>query len=331
MRYVLEGSVRKVGTKVRITGQLIEAESGAHVWADRFDGSVEDIFELQDQIANRVASIISPQVELAEMERATRKVADLRAYDLFLRAKAAYFRMSAQHLSEALDLAEQAAALDPSFARAHALVADIYNHRYYSAISRDPAVDAAAAERAAQKALALDKNDATVLTTLGSVLLFSFGRRSEALVLFDKAIELDPNLTTAWTFRAMCKRGLGREAEAIQDFERVLRLSPRDPRRWVAHHGLAWGHLMAGRYDDAAAGATAVLQLQPDFSQTLRIAIAAHALAGRLDVAREVLARHMAIEPQTSISSMRETYLRRTSAEEYEKLVEGLRKVGFPE
>jgi adenylate cyclase len=331
VRYVLEGSVRKAGSRVRITGQLIEADSGTHIWADRFDGSLADIFELQDQVANKVASIISPEVEAAEMARATRKVTDLQAYDFFLRAKAAYARMGARDLDEALGLAEQAVALDPSFARAHALVADIYNQRNANSISRDPAADAAAAERAAQKALALDRSDGSVLTTCGSVLMFSFGRRSEALVLFDAAIELDPNLSTAWVFRAMCRRSLGREAEAMQDFEHVLRLDPRDPRRWVAQHALAWGHLMAGRYDDAVAGATTVLQLYPDFGATLRVAIAAHALAGRLDLAREVLARQMAVEPKASISGMRDTYVRRTGAEQYEKLVVGLRKAGFPE
>jgi TolB-like protein len=171
VRYVLEGSVRKAANKVRITGQLIEGETGSHLWADRFDGSLEDIFELQDQVANRVASIISPAVETAEIERAVRKTTNLQAYDFFLRAKAAFARLTSRDLDEALGLAERARALDPSFARYHALIADIHNQRNTSSFSSDPAADAAAADRAAQRALSLDGNDAAVLATYGMLML----------------------------------------------------------------------------------------------------------------------------------------------------------------
>ena len=169
------------------------------------------------------------------------------------------------------------------------------------------------------------------LATGGAVLLFSFGRRAEAVVLLDKAIELDPNLTAAWIYRGMCKGGLGREQEAMADFAHVLRLSPRDPRRWVAEHGVAWAHLMAGRYHDAVAVAIRVLQSQPGYGPTLRVAIAAHALAGHLDLAREILARHLAIEPQTRLLTLRDTYLRRMPPKSFDILADGLRKAGFPE
>lgn len=145
VRYVLEGSVRKAGERVRITGQLIEATTGTHVWADRFDGGLEDIFELQDRIANKVASVISPEVEKAEIERDGRKTANLQAYDLFLKAKAAFDRLTEKDLDEALGYAEKALTLDPSFARCHALLA------YSRLMGRDESRERADADSIARR------------------------------------------------------------------------------------------------------------------------------------------------------------------------------------
>jgi TolB-like protein/class 3 adenylate cyclase/Tfp pilus assembly protein PilF len=331
VRYVLEGSVRKAGNKVRITGQLIEAKTGSHLWADRFDGGLEDVFELQNQVANKVASIISPAVELAEIERAARKTENLQAYDLFLRAKASFNRLLPKDFDQALGLAEQSLTLDPTFARCHALVAAIFNGRVASSVTRDAAADAAAAEHAARTAFSLDGNDATIVMQYGQVLAQSLGRYEEGISLFDKAIELDPNLAIAWAWRGLCKGGHGKTDEAIRDLQHALRLSPRDPRAWMVHHGLSWAHLIAGRYDEAVSWATAVLQFQPNFAISLRIVIAAHAYAERLDKAREVLATHMMIEPETRISTMWDSYGRRMPREVFETFANGLRKAGFPE
>lgn len=331
VRYGLEGSVRKAGNKVRITGQLIEADTGSHVWADRFDGSLEQIFDLQDQVSNKVASIIYPAVEMAEIERVTRKTTNLHAYDLFLRSKAAFRGSTRKDLDEAIGFAERCLALDPNFARCHALVAGIYNQRLASSFSSDPEADAAMAERAAQRAFALDSNDAAVFMQYGAVLVQALGRHDDGISLLNRAIDLDPNLASAWVLRGLHKGGQGKEEEAIQDLEHALRLNLRDPRRWLAQHGLAWAHLMAGRYDEAVSWGSSVLQLQPNVGVTLRIIIAAHALAGRLDKAREALATHQASEPDTRISMLRKTYLRRVKPVAFEIMAGGLRKAGFPE
>src|SRR5262249_53337921 len=162
-----EGSVRRAGNRVRITGQLIEADTGSNLWADRFDGALEHIFELQDEVANKVASVISPALESAEGARAVRKTSNLQAYDFYLRGKRVYSKLTSEALDEAVALAERAAALDPSVARYHALVADIYNQRNISSFGNTPASNAAAAEQAVRGAVARDANDATVLTTYG--------------------------------------------------------------------------------------------------------------------------------------------------------------------
>ena len=331
VRYVLEGSVRKAGGNVRITGQLIDAGSGAHIWADRFDGRLEDVFELQDRIANKVASVISPAIETAEIERAIRKTGNLDAYDLYLRAKAAYATMTAETSDDATSLAEASLALDPSHARCHALIAAIRIQRLLISASADPAADSLVAEKAAQRALGLDANDATVLTTYASVLMFGNRRHGEALPLLEKALHLDPNLALAWTYLGMCNNAFDRWDDAARNLEQASRLSPRDPWMWVADHARAWGHLMQDQYDEAAARATAALQMRPGFGPSLRVAIAAHALAGRLDKAAEFLAAQAALDPNARISTMRALYVRRTSPESFDKLVVGLRKAGFPE
>ena len=331
VRYVLEGSVRKAGDQVRITSQLIDAETGSHLWADRFDGSLEDIFELQDQVANKVVSIISPAVELAEIERVSRKTSNLRAYDLYLRAFALFWKGVRKDLGEALDLAEQGLALDPNFARCHALVALIHVMRVFNDFRGDASADAAAAERAAQKAMSLDANDAFVLMQYGQVLVQVLGRYDEGISLLERAIELDPNLAVAWELRGVCKGGQGRIVEARADFEHALRLNPRDPRRWVAEHGLAWVCLVDGRYDEAISWATKVLQTQPQLGFTIRVMIAAQALAGRLDKAHEAMKTHMALEEGARISTIRPSYLRRVTPQAFEILAEGLRRAGFPD
>jgi adenylate cyclase len=331
VRYVLEGSVRRAANHLRITAQLIESETGAHLWADRFDGAIEDIFQLQDEVTAKVIGSLAPSVERAEIDRSTRKSANLQAYDFFLRGMAASYKMTPKALDDALDFAQQCLTLDPTWARGHMLLSAICHARVVTSSSSDLDVDAAAAKRSARKALELDSNDAVIVMQNAQVLAQMFFRKEEALTLYDKAIELNPNLCLAWALRGMCNGSLGNTARSISDFEQALRLSPRDPLRWLAQHGLAWAHLMAGRYDEALTWAQLVLQFNPNVGITLRVLIAAHAYAGRLDKAREALATHMALEPEARLSTLRASYLRRVSPQAFDTLADGLRKVGFPE
>jgi adenylate cyclase len=331
VRYVLEGSVRKAAGRLRITAQLIDGETGAHLWADRFDGSVEEVFDLQDLVSGKVMAALAPSVERAEMDRSTRKAANLHAYDFLLRALAEYYKMTVQGIDRAQGFLQQSLALDSTFARSHALLAATYAARVANSWSNDLSADSAAAERSARTAMELDNNDAFVLTQYGHVLAQLYFRREEARALYDRAIELNPNLAVAWALRGMCQGNLGNTAQSISDLEQALRLSPRDAFRWLPQHALAWGHLMAGRYDEAVSWATTALQLHPQMGNTLRVLIAAHGYAGRLDRAHDVLATHMSVEPGARLSTLRASYLRRVSPQAFEKLADGLRKAGFPE
>lgn len=331
VRYVLEGSVRRAASRLRITAQLIESETGGHLWADRFDGAIEDVFQLQDDVAAKVIGSLAPSVERAEIDRSTRKSANLQAYDFFLRGTAAYSKMTPTGMKDALAFAQQSLALDPTMARGHMLLSAIYHGRVVISESSDLDADAAAAKRSAQKALELDGNDANIVMQYALVLAQMYFRREEGLTLYDKAIELNPNLSLAWAMRGMCNGNLGNTAKSISDFEQALRLSPLDPMRWLAQHGIAWAHLMAGRYDEAISWATLVLQSNPSVGFTLRLLIAAHAHAGHLDRAHEVLATHMALEPDARLSTLRPSYLRRVPPNAFDTLAAGLLKAGFPE
>jgi adenylate cyclase len=329
VRYVLEGSVRKAGNQLRITGQLIDASNGAHLWADRFSGSLEDIFELQDQVASRVVGAISPALERAEMARSRQKPTEnLQAYDYYLRAPACIYLQKKDANYEAVDLLDKAIGLDPVFALAFAQAATCYTQRKTWRWSADPARDVVEAEKLARRALELDRNDPTVLAYAGWALALMAGRFVEAAELFDRAIELDPNhfLGSAWG--GWTNLFLGRPA--IEHFERALRLSPRDPRIFVPQSGIATAYLLMARYDEALSWAGRALQELPNFPPALRTAMVSYALAGRIDEARQACAVYRQFDPAARISSSREWMLFQRG-EDIEKFEKALRLAGLPE
>ena len=330
VRYVLEGSVRKAGDRLRITGQLIEVENGVHLWADRFDGGLADIFDLQDQITAQVIGAIAPRVEQAEIERARRKTANLDAYDYYLRAWAAIYRFSSEGSQEALVLLEKAIALDPDFAIAYATAAVCYFIRRAFSWSTDPAHEAAEAERMARRAMELDSSDARVLTFYAQTLIYNVGRLDEAVACLDQAIRADPNYANAWMWRGNTRSYLGDAERAIEDLQQALRLSPLDSTLWIAQTGMANAHFLRGRYEEALSWVSAALRQHPHSLSGLRVAIAANALAGHLDAARQLVDRYRELDPTARLAKMREWWWFR-GGEDVEKYLRGFRLAGMPE
>lgn len=330
VRYVFEGSVRKAGDRLRINGQLIEAANGAHLWADRFDGVVADIFELQDQITTQVIGAIAPRLEQAEIERARRKTRNLDAYDYYLRAWAAIYRYSDDGSKEAIALLDKAIALDPDFALAHATVAVCYFIRRAFSWSVDPAHEAAEASRTAQRAMELDSGDARILTFYAQTLIYNIGRLDEAVSCLDRALRADPNYANAWMWRGNTKSYLGDAERAIEDLQQALRLSPLDSTLWIAHTGLANAHFLRGQYDEAVSWVSMALRQRPNSLSALRVAIAAHALAGNLDMAKQLVARYRELDSGARLAKMREWWWFRRD-EDVEKYLMGFRLAGMPE
>lgn len=330
VRYVLEGSVRRAGNRLRITGQLIDAANGTHVWADRFDGDASDIFDLQDTITSRVIVEIMPSLERAEIERARRKTIDLQAYDLFLRAMAGNQQQTRQSIGDALVLLGRAIALDPTLAVAHSSKASCHFTRQALSFSDDPALDAAEAEASIRQAFALDPNDPRILTVYGQILTHTAGRIGEGIAHLDHALELDTNNVLAWMWRGGAKVDVGDGEEAIADFRQAMRLSPRDPWIWIAQHGMAKVHFRRGEHAEALRWEAEALRLRPNFVSAHRIHIAAHALMGNLGRARELLDAYRSLDPNGRLSTVR-AWNEHSLGRNIDKLLEGLRLAGMPE
>ena len=330
VRYVLEGSVRKAGNRVRITGQLIDAADGGHIWADRFDGGLEDIFDLQDQVTMRVIGAVGPKLELAEIERAKRKTGSLQAYDYYLRAWAAMYRYTRESTDEAMGLLRKAIELDADFALGHAAMATCYLSRRAFEWIADHAREAADAEVAARRGLALDDHDARVLTYCGYALLLTTGRGEEALSLLDRAIDADSNFAQAWAWRGTARNILGDPEAAIPDFAHALRLSPLDPLIWIPQSGTAFAHFYCGRYNEASEWAGKALQRRPNYVNALRVAVAANALAGRVDAARQAYGTYRTMFPDARLSSIKSRF-RLGTAKDTDRFVEGFRLAGMSE
>jgi TolB-like protein/class 3 adenylate cyclase len=332
VRYVLEGSVRKAGNRVRITGQLINAATGAHLWADRFDSQLEDIFDLQDRVTNSVIGAISPQLERAEIERSQRKPTEsLQAYDYYLRALACYYKFTGDANVEALKLTKIASGLDPEFAAAYALGAICYVPRKSFGWRIDAAAHGTAeARRLARRAIELDKDDPTVLAMAGFALAYVVGEVEEGAALVSRATSLNPNLAIARNWRGWAHLWLGDVDAAIEQLQAALRLSPLDPQIFTIQTGLAFAHFFAGHIADATSWATTAVRQQRAFFTAQFILAACHAMSGRVEEAQEDCARLMQLYPTLSISKIRDrTPFRRT--EDIERLAQAFRIAGMPE
>ena len=328
VRYVLEGSVRKAGNRVRITGQLVDAATANHIWADRYDSTLEDIFDLQDRVTSSVIGAISPQLERAEIERAQRKPTEsLQAYDYYLRALASFYKFTREAHLEALKLTEIASGIDPEFAAAYALGARCYLQRKSFGWSTDAAQERIEARQLARRAIELDQDDPSVLATAGHALAYVANEVEEGAALLARAINLDANLLTARLWSGWVNLWLGNEDAAIEQFKIALRLSPLDPLIFNAQTGLAFAYFSAGRNEDASSWAATALRQQPKFVGAHLVMMACHAMSGQVKEAREVCARAMQLDPTLRISGF--TYRRRP--EDIEKFANAYRIAGMPE
>jgi TolB-like protein/class 3 adenylate cyclase len=297
VRYVLEGSVRKAGGRVRITAQLIEAESGTHLWADRFDGLLEDVFDLQDKIAISVAGIIEPALQAAETARsASRPTADLTAYDLYLRAHEMVLSSSVQ-IPDALCLLEQAIARDPRYGPALAWAAYCQMRLHSDGWSDHPEMHRRKSVDFARRALEAHGDDPIVLAN-AAFALGILGENIGAMIsLLDRALTLNPSFARGWHLSGTLRMCAGHLEPAIKHLETALRLSPRSRVSMPSLAFIGWGHFLARRFDEAEAKLLLAIQQEPNFTYPYQALAACYAHMGRLTEAREALSRLRAIAP----------------------------------
>jgi TolB-like protein len=321
VRYVLEGSVRKDGNRVRIAGQLIDTATGVHLWADRFDGLLEDVFELQDKVASSVAGIIEPALQAIETARsASRPTSDLTAYDLYLRGYA-IFLSSARQIPEALRLMEQAIARDPHYRPALAWAAICSFRLVLDNRSADPAADRVKGADFARRALE-GIDDAPEVLANAALALAYFGEDIGTMIaLVDRALGLNPNFARGWHIGGLLRVWAGQPDAAIEYLDAALRLSPR-ARIGTSANVIGLAHLFARRFDLAVPKLLLAIQHDPSFPSPYRFLAACYVHMGRLDDAREILARLRAI---TDVMMPEVGHFRRL--EHRELLLSGLRPV----
>lgn len=330
VRYVLEGSWRKAKDRVRITGQLIDATTGAHHWAGRVEGVLGDIFELQDQITESVIGAVAPELERAEMERARHKpTGSLDAYDYYLRGLAELHRAHKESSAQALQFLYKAIAADPEFASAHAMAAWCYSWRKANRWMADPAQEAAEGIRLARRAVDLDKGDAVALTRSGHAIGYLAGDIPAGIALVDQALFLNPNLAAARYLGGFLRLWMGDTEAAIELLTGAVRLSPLDPELYRMQAGMAVAHLFDKRFDTASSWAEKASRDFPDFLLAAAILAASHALAGRTAEAQRALEHVRRIDPGLRLSTVT-GWLPIRRPEHLAILLKGLADAGLP-
>jgi len=305
VRYVLEGSVQKAGSRVRITVQLIDVTSGAHVWADRVDGTLEDVFDLQDRITERVAGALQPSIRLAEIERARRKrPQDLGAYDYTMRAMPHVWALEREASVKALELLEHALAIDPEYPLALSLAGWCYAQRSVYNWTDDIDSARSTALRLAEKATEQGGEDPLILAVLGAVHSIS-RNHGTARVMLERAVTLDPNAAWAWSRLGWVENYSERPDRAVTHFERALRLSPLDPMNFNNYVGMGSANEVAERYDAAVEMYRRALQERPHADWILRNLVSALVGAGRMDEAAIECKKLMAAYPGLTVTKFR--------------------------
>jgi TolB-like protein/Tfp pilus assembly protein PilF len=328
VRYVLEGGVRKSGARLRITAQLVEAETGAHLWADKFDGASEDVFDLQDQITERVVAIVEPSVRKSEIERSRRKRPEnLSAYDLYLRALPHVMTLSYADASVAAELLESALKLDPGYPAAHAYLA-FCHQLHFVHDGRFDEVDKLSGIRHARVAIASDVDDATALAVAAITVAHLEKNFDASLDAIERALSHNASCAAALFFGGEILAWKGESVAAMAYAQRALRLSPFDPLAYAAYIAMATAAIHEDRYDDAAALFGKAAQANPGHGMFLLAQASSLALAGRLDEARPIWAEGLKLEPEFRIRTLLEVGLIPSI---FNRLARGYRMLGVRE
>jgi adenylate cyclase len=330
VRYVLEGSVRREGARARITAQLIDATTGNHVWAERYDRELDDIFAVQDEITTNIVGVVAPELLGAEMRRARRKdPAGLNAWDCVMRANWHAWRLTEEDSAEAKRFARQAIEIDPSMTRARVVYALCNIWDVLFARTEFPQQSLAEAHEMAKRAVELDSRDAEAHTILGVVALF-MRRFDDCLRRLEIAVELNPNLASAYMwgggYHALCCES----AKARENLKEALRLSPRDTSNYWTFAFLGLADFAEERYEDAVEWAHRAIHLYQQFPTGYRLLTASYSRLGKMVEARSALGSLLSIAPGTTISQTRAAVPWKDSAV-MERYLEALRKAGLPE
>ena len=329
VRYVLEGSVRRSGRRVRITAQLVDALTGVHLWAEHYDGVIEDVFDLQDLITASVVGAIQPSIRAAEIERARRKRPEsLDAYDLVMQALPSVWSLEYDANREATRLLEKALRLDPTDPLALSLAAWCRGQRVVYNWSTNIAEDKRETLRQAQVATALAPDDPFILTVLAAALTLTH-EHQRAIAMLDRALALDPNSAWGWNRSGWLHNYQNDPEVAIQHFERSLRLSPFDPMAFNCDMGIGCAHFIAKRYEQAAVWQEKALMAKPTAAWIHRTLAPAYALAGDMEKARESVAELLKTYPEIAISDVLKAMA--FSKEVMGRFAEGLRMGGLRE
>ena len=330
VRYVLEGSVRKAANRVRITGQLVDANAGATLWSERFESAIDDLFELQDQMATSVVGALAPHLEHAEIERAHHKPTEsLGAYDYYLRGMSKFRQVSRSAIDEALPLFYEAIRRDPEFASAYAMAAWCHSWRKLSRWVTDLGRETAEGTRLARRALELGQDDAVALAASAHALTHLVRDFDGSLALLDRALVLDPNLAAAWYLGGFVRIWRGEPDDAIEWIARGMRLSPLGPDMHRMEVGAAMAHLMASRIEDAVSYAERASIQRSDHALPISIFAAIYARAGRGREARLEIQHLRRLDPELRLSHLGE-WLPFQRGQDLAIFADALRKAGLP-
>jgi adenylate cyclase len=327
--YLLEGSLQKIGNRIRIIVQLIETEGGAHVWSSRFDGAIDDFFDLEDRITQQVAGALQPSIRIAEIKRSRRKrPQDLGCYDYTMMAMPHVWTLERDESTKALELLEKALTIDPEYPLALVLAGWCHAQRAVYTWVDDIVGSQAIARSLAERAADLSGDDPLVLAVLGAVHTF-VRNHGKARVLLERAVSLDPNCAWAWSRLGWLENYADRPDKAIENFERALRLSPMDPMNFNNYVGIGTAHEILEEYDEAGAFYRRALVERPNAVWIYRALAVVLSGAGRIEEAKQALVEVLRNYPDLTISKVRQAMVHSDAA--LDRMAENLRRLGLPD